>query len=206
MTERRIVLLRHAKAEQPEGVADAERPLATRGHADAAAAGAWLEHSGYRPTEVICSPAKRTRQTWHEVALGMTAPLAGHRPELTPHGDDRSARTPDASDRSAPGRSSAIEPPHVPGLGPTVRYEEGVYRDRAENLLELLRGADPDSTTVLLIGHNPSISKLSILLDPVHADPEGLRTAGLAVHGFTGRWTDLAPGGAALERWFTARG
>lgn len=188
MTERRIVLLRHAKAEQPEGVADADRPLSARGHADAAAAGAWLEHSGYRPMEVICSPTKRTRQTWHEVALGMTAPMAGHRP------------------RHPTERSSVIEPAHVPGLGPIVHYDERVYAGRAEDLLDLLRTVDASRPTVLLVGHNPSISGLSLLLDPVHADPDGLRTAGLAVHLLASGWADLAPSGAPLERWYTARG
>ncbi|MBO4205860.1 SixA phosphatase family protein [Micromonospora echinofusca] len=71
-TERTLVLLRHAKAESPPGVADAERPLAVRGRADAFAAGAWLADHGYLPTVVICSPAARTRQTWHGVALGLS--------------------------------------------------------------------------------------------------------------------------------------
>lgn len=71
MSERRLVLLRHAKAEPPTGVADFDRPLTADGHADSAAAGAWLARSGYLPDLVICSPARRARQTWHGVALGM---------------------------------------------------------------------------------------------------------------------------------------
>lgn len=66
-----LVILRHAKAEYREDIADIERPLTRRGKSDAAAAGAWLANSGYRPDLVLCSPAKRTRQTWHEVALAM---------------------------------------------------------------------------------------------------------------------------------------
>ena len=64
MSERTLVILRHAKAERPAELADADRPLTQRGHADAAAAGAWLAARGYRPDLVLCSPAKRTRQTW----------------------------------------------------------------------------------------------------------------------------------------------
>ena len=42
--------MRHAKAERPDGVADIDRPLTQRGHADAAAVGAWLAHHDYGPT------------------------------------------------------------------------------------------------------------------------------------------------------------
>jgi phosphohistidine phosphatase len=73
MTDRTIVLLRHAKAEHPVGLADLDRPLTARGHADAVAAGAWLVRSGYRPSAVVCSPAKRTRQTWRAVAVQLDA-------------------------------------------------------------------------------------------------------------------------------------
>lgn len=71
MTERTIVLLRHAKAERPAGIADIHRPLTARGHADAAAVGAWLGRRQLLPDLVICSPSKRTRQTWHGVALAL---------------------------------------------------------------------------------------------------------------------------------------
>lgn len=72
---RTLVILRHAKADRPAGVADIDRPLTGRGHADAGAAGAWLASRGYVPDLVLCSPAKRTRQTWHGVAVA----LAGSR-------------------------------------------------------------------------------------------------------------------------------
>ncbi len=71
MSERTLVILRHAKAEHPPGLADLDRPLTQRGHADAGAAGAWLAARGYRPGLVLCSPAKRTRQTWHGVSLAL---------------------------------------------------------------------------------------------------------------------------------------
>jgi len=71
VTTRTLVLLRHAKAANPEGVADTDRPLTPRGHADSAAAGAWLSHRGFGPDLVVCSPSRRTRETWHGVALAM---------------------------------------------------------------------------------------------------------------------------------------
>lgn len=70
--ERTLVLLRHAKAEPPEDGPDVERPLAPRGRADAAAAGAWLARHQLLPDVVLCSAARRTRETWHSVAMGMT--------------------------------------------------------------------------------------------------------------------------------------
>jgi phosphohistidine phosphatase len=64
---RTLILLRHAKAADPAGRVDLDRPLTERGEADAAVAGAWLKSEGLTPTQVLCSPALRTRQTWAAV-------------------------------------------------------------------------------------------------------------------------------------------
>jgi phosphohistidine phosphatase len=72
MTARTLVLLRHAKAQSPPGVPDTERPLSPRGHLDARAAGAWLARR-QPPDLVVCSPSKRTRQTWQAVAASLAA-------------------------------------------------------------------------------------------------------------------------------------
>lgn len=165
MTERTLVLLRHAKAERPAGTADIDRSLTSRGHADAAAVGVWLARRGIEPAEVICSPAKRTRQTWHGVAVALG------------------------------------------GSGPEVRYEPIVYGGTARDVLNLIRRVADASTTVLVIGHNPTISDLSGLLDPAAArDSDGLRTSGIAVHRFDGAWADCEPGKAPLAATHTARG
>jgi phosphohistidine phosphatase len=60
---RRIVLLRHAKADWP-AVPDHERPLAERGRLDAPAAGRHLAGLGIPVDLVLCSSAVRTRETW----------------------------------------------------------------------------------------------------------------------------------------------
>lgn len=60
---RRIVLLRHAKADWPQ-VSDHDRPLAERGRRDAPAAGRWLAGAGVLPDLTLCSPALRARETW----------------------------------------------------------------------------------------------------------------------------------------------
>jgi len=61
---RRLILLRHAKSAWPDGVPDHDRPLAPRGRRDAPAAGRWLRKSDYVPDRVLCSTAKRARETW----------------------------------------------------------------------------------------------------------------------------------------------
>jgi len=164
MTERTLVLLRHSKADHPSGTPDEQRPLTARGHADAGAAGAWLARGGLRPDLVICSPAKRTRQTWHGVAVALAGDAA-----------------------------------------PQVHYEQDVYDGGPDKLLALVRQAGDDVRTLLLIGHNPSVSMLSSLLDPTAPnDSDGLRTSGLAVHR-AATWAEFGRGRAALTATHTAR-
>ncbi|MFF8828754.1 SixA phosphatase family protein [Streptomyces sp. NPDC015131] len=62
-TPRRIVLLRHAKADWPQ-VSDHERPLAERGRKDAPVAGRRLAETGITFDLALCSTAVRTRETW----------------------------------------------------------------------------------------------------------------------------------------------
>ncbi|MEY9848077.1 histidine phosphatase family protein [Streptacidiphilus sp. MAP5-3] len=63
-TSRTIIVLRHAKADWPSGVADHERPLADRGRKDAPNAGRWLAVAGIVPDLALCSTAARARETW----------------------------------------------------------------------------------------------------------------------------------------------
>ncbi len=161
--DRTLVLLRHAKADRPNGVADVDRPLTERGHTDSAAAGAWLVKHGHVPDMVLCSPSKRTRQTWHSVAVALAG--AG-----TPH----------------------------------VRYEREIYDGSAGDLLKVVQSVPADSKVVMLIGHNPTISHLSQLLDPdSDLDSDGLRTCGIAVHRVEQEWESLHT--APLKKVHTAR-
>ncbi len=60
------MLLRHAKSDYPDGVADHDRPLAPRGEREATLAGDWLRSgSGLESAveAVLCSSATRTQQT-----------------------------------------------------------------------------------------------------------------------------------------------
>jgi phosphohistidine phosphatase len=61
---RELVLLRHAHAESAmPGQDDHDRALSARGRAEAAAAGVWLRDHGYQPDRVLCSSARRARET-----------------------------------------------------------------------------------------------------------------------------------------------
>jgi phosphohistidine phosphatase len=76
---RLLVLLRHAKSDWPD-VADHERPLAKRGRRDAPAVGRWLGAAGYVPDVVVCSTARRTRETWELVSAALAAAAPGAAP------------------------------------------------------------------------------------------------------------------------------
>lgn len=69
---RELILLRHAHAEPAAAdQADLDRPLSPQGLAEAEAAGRWLLENGPVPDRVLCSPARRTRETL-EAVLAIT--------------------------------------------------------------------------------------------------------------------------------------
>jgi phosphohistidine phosphatase len=71
---RRLLLLRHAKAERSGG-RDQDRVLAERGRSDAVALGAYLARHGSIPDRALVSTATRTRQTWALLAAAFGGAL-----------------------------------------------------------------------------------------------------------------------------------
>jgi len=71
---RTLVLMRHAKSDYPDGVADHDRPLAPRGIREAGMAGDWLRGNVGEIDSVLCSSAIRTRQTLERT--GVEAPVS----------------------------------------------------------------------------------------------------------------------------------
>ncbi len=62
---RRLMLLRHAKSDRAQpGASDQARPLNERGEETATRVGAYLARHGLAPDLVLCSTARRTRDTW----------------------------------------------------------------------------------------------------------------------------------------------
>lgn len=171
MTVRTLVLLRHAKAETPGELLDFDRRLTEKGDADADAAGSWLADERLRPNLVLCSSARRTRQTWQGVSVALRQ-----------------------ADPAAP--------------SPEVHYEQRLYDGGRTEVIDLLRAVPDSVRTVLIIGHNPTMSDVSILLRP-YAETgalAALRTAGLAVHRAEGPWSRTEPFSMPLITEHTARG
>lgn len=61
---KRLLLLRHAKAEQHNKGGDHERALSSRGRKDAPRMGHVMDLKGYVPDVVLCSSSARTRETF----------------------------------------------------------------------------------------------------------------------------------------------
>lgn len=73
---RTVYLLRHAKSSwKDEALDDFDRPLAKRGRREAAALGAHLAAHRIAPAQVLCSPARRTRETLERIQDALGAPL-----------------------------------------------------------------------------------------------------------------------------------
>ena len=64
MANKQLILLRHAKSDwYSSAPSDHARPLNHRGRRDAPKVGRWLREQGYAPQRIICSTARRTRET-----------------------------------------------------------------------------------------------------------------------------------------------
>jgi phosphohistidine phosphatase len=88
-----------------------------------------------------------------------------------------------------------------------------LYGAGPETALDLLRESPADATTVIVVGHNPTIAYLASLLDDGHGDPavasemmSGYPTSAVAVFEFDGAWSELAEGGARLVGFHVGRG
>lgn len=68
---RELMLLRHAKSDWPEGVADFNRPLKKRGRKAALRMGEWLLKQQLLPDWIISSPAARAQETADQLCKGL---------------------------------------------------------------------------------------------------------------------------------------
>lgn len=89
----------------------------------------------------------------------------------------------------------------------SVEFAPEVYLASAEELLLRLNGIGSEVRSVLLIGHNPGISELASLLDPLpSAESDDLPTAALVNLHVHGCWSSLGRGGAATQEVLLHRG
>ena len=135
---RRLLLLRHAKSSWSEpGASDHERPLNRRGQEAAPRIGAYLARHKLIPDRVLCSTARRTRETWELVAAeAPAAPPASFTEQLydaSPHALIEVFR------RAEPQAASLLVVGHNPGLQEiaTALIASGDLEDR-ERLREKL--------------------------------------------------------------------
>ena len=70
----RLMLLRHAKAVH-DAPTDMARPLAPEGVAASAGVGVRMAATGHVPSRILCSPARRTRETLLGILPGLIAHL-----------------------------------------------------------------------------------------------------------------------------------
>ena len=65
----RLMLMRHAKSDwSSPGMQDTARPLTERGEKAARLMGGYMARHSLIPQRVLCSPARRTRETWSGIA------------------------------------------------------------------------------------------------------------------------------------------
>ena len=74
MSERTLILLRHAKSDWSGDESDRLRPLAKRGRRQAPDAGRWLAANIDSIDLAVVSPARRARDTWGLVAAELDMP------------------------------------------------------------------------------------------------------------------------------------
>ena len=104
----------------------------------------------------------------------------------------------------------------APGLGsdlPAVSYEDRVYEGHGQTLLDLARQAEPAVSCLLIIGHNPGIQDLALMLaaapaggsdaGPLQRATAKFPTAAVAVLEFAGAWSRLGAGRARLISFVT---
>jgi phosphohistidine phosphatase len=172
--DRKLVLLRHAKSAWPD-VPDHERPLAGRGRRDAPVMGHWLRTAGHVPDRVLCSTARRARETWElaQTTLGASPPVSF---------EDRvyGASAPELLDliHRAPG---AVQTLLIVGHDPGIPELAFILASAATPG----RGSVPRSTLDRMKDKFP--------------------TAAIALLELTGTWSELDPGEARLTSFATPR-
>ena len=117
-----LYVLRHAKSSWSDsGLPDSERPLSPRGRRAAASLARHLRTEHIRPELVLCSPARRTVETFERIA---------------------------------------------PAFGEGVRLlvDDELYGASSEELVHRLQAVPETVSSVMIIGHNPGLQNLAILL------------------------------------------
>ena len=164
----RLLLMRHSKAESgSESGSDHQRGLSARGWKDGRLMGAALLARNVRPDAVLCSTARRTRETLECI---------------------REAITPKAE----------------------IRFVDALYR--ADDYLPIIAAEGGAASTLLVIGHNPSIHRTALSLVPDLSGRIGrslsasFPTSAIAVFDHPDAWPTIGPGSAELRDFMLPEG
>lgn len=118
--KRSLILIRHTKSAWGNlSLPDFDRPLKKDRADDAKNMAAQLKSLGVEPDMIICSPAKRTRQT------------AAYFYDKLKYNEDK------------------------------VSFDKRIYESTAEDVLQVIREEDAKVKTLVVIGHNPSLTNIA---------------------------------------------
>lgn len=99
------------------------------------------------------------------------------------------------------------------GCAAEMVVDPGLYSAGTDAALEILRNVEDDVARVMIVGHNPTMASLVLMLDDGGADPDvfariaaGYPTSALAVLEVTGSWADLDLAGARIRDIHIGRG
>ena len=98
------------------------------------------------------------------------------------------------------------------GKPPPVSFDERIYDASPQTLLQAIKETGPQTGTLLVIGHNPSMQELAAMLiasgdiDARERLGEGFPTSALAAISFAAPdWSDIHSRGGRLEHFLTPR-
>ena len=123
------------------------------------------------------------------------------------------AITPDAAYVSYAARTRETWDVVAAGAGWTIEpeYDGNLYGTDEDGVLDLVRGTPDDASTVVVVGHNPTMGMLVQLLDDGEGAASGsvslgsFLTSTAAVFAIDGAWAALAPMQARLDAFHVAR-
>ncbi len=91
--------------------------------------------------------------------------------------------------------------------------EHALYSAGTETVLDMLRAVDPGVTSVLVVGHNPTMASLAAVLDDGEGDEEAgnelamdYPTSAVTVFSYDGEWVELDEASASVVAFHVGRG
>ena len=98
------------------------------------------------------------------------------------------------------------------GWDDAAELVEGLYTAGTQTALDMLRDVDDGITSVILVGHNPTMASLAAVLDDGDGDEEagnelalGYPTSALTVFEYDGKWSELDEASASVVAFHVGR-